>query len=296
MFENSAVMVIRADKNDDYVYRLEMNATTQQELCISFSNAHDELLDGKSRVVFDGSYKPLTDEFLTIENFQLASEIMDAIRDPIGVKSFQKENGVFPEIKAVFIGERIESNDSEKFNIAFQRFRKEQYISPKMFNLFLNESTFFQEKRYGISIADSIDCFFTENELQFVSFFFARQIFDLSGYYRSAPDQEVASFVTNEKLLIEDTEAFKSMANTWIRRKIAMINDSKVLENYSASQIRTLASKVDIKIDIENRKIKLPNDKESVKIILGFLDEEAYKGPFSKNTYLANSKRAIPKT
>lgn len=296
MFENSAVMVIRADKNDDYVYRLEMNATTQQELCISFSNAHDELLDGKSRVVFDGSYKPLTDEFLTIENFQLASEIMDAIRDPIGVKSFQKENGVFPEIKAVFIGERIESNDSEKFNIAFQRFRKEQYISPKMFNLFLNESTFFQEKRYGISIADSIDCFFTENELQFVSFFFARQIFDLSGYYRSATDQEVASFVTNEKLLIEDTEAFKSMANTWIRRKIAMINDLKVLENYSASQIRTLASKVDIKIDIENRKIKLPNDKESVKIILGFLDEEAYKGPFSKNTYLANSKRAIPKT
>ena len=296
MFENSAVMVIRADKNDDYVYRLEMNATTQQELCISFSNAHDELLDGKSRVVFDGSYKPLTDEFLTIENFQLASEIMDAIRDPIGVKSFQKENGVFPEIKAVFIGERIESNDSEKFNIAFQRFRKEQYISPKMFNLFLNESTFFQEKRYGISIADSIDCFFTENELQFVSFFFARQIFDLSGYYRSATDQEVASFVTNEKLLIEDTEAFKSMANTWIRRKIAMINDSKVLENYSASKIRTLASKVDIKIDIENRKIKLPNDKESVKIILGFLDEEAYKGPFSKNTYLANSKRAIPKT
>ncbi len=296
MFENSAVMVIRADKNDDYVYRLEMNATTQQELCISFSNAHDELLDGKSRVVFDGSYKPLTDEFLTIENFQLASEIMDAIRDPIGVKSFQKENGVFPEIKAVFIGERIESNDSEKFNIAFQRFRKEQYISPKMFNLFLNESTFFQEKRYGISIADSIDCFFTENELQFVSFFFARQIFDLSGYYRSATDQEVASFVTNEKLLIEDTEAFKSIANTWIRRKIAMINDSKVLENYSASQIRTLASKVDIKIDIENRKIKLPNDKESVKIILGFLDEEAYKGPFSKNTYLANSKRAIPKT
>ena len=86
------------------------------------------------------------------------------------------------------------------------------------------------------------------------------------------------------------------MANTWIRRKIAMINDSKVLENYSASQIKTLASKVDIKIDVENRKIKLPNDKENIKIILGFLDEEAYKGPFSKNTYLANSKRTIPKT
>ena len=295
MFDNCAVMVIRADKNEDFVYRLEMNATTQQELCISFSNAHDDLLNEKSRVVFDGSYKPLTDEFLTIENFQLSSEIMDAIRDPLGVKSFQKENGIFPEIKAIFIGERIESDDSEKFNIVFQRFRKEQYISPKCFNLFLSENTFSQEKRYGISIADSIDCFYTENELRFVSFFFARQIFDLSGYYRSATDQEVASFVTNENLLIEDSESFKSMANTWIRRKIAMINDSKVLENYSDSQIKSIASKVDIKNDFKNRKIKLPNDKESIKIILGFLDEEAYKGPFSKNTYLANSKRTIKK-
>ncbi|SHM90071.1 Kiwa anti-phage protein KwaB-like domain-containing protein [Ruminococcus flavefaciens] len=295
MFDNCVAMVIRADKNEDFVYRLEMDATTQQELCISFSNAHDELLNEKTKVVFDGSYKPLTGEFLTIENFQLPPEIMDAIRDPIGVKSLQKENGIFPEIKAVFIGERIESDDSEKFNIAFQRFRKEQYISPKWFNLFLSENTFSQEKRYGISIADSIDCFYTANELQFVSFYFARQIFDLSGYYRSATDQEVASFVTNENLLIEDAASFKSMADTWIRRKIAMINDSRVLENYSASQIKSLASKVDIKIDVENRKIKLPNDKESIKVILGFLDEETYKGPFSKNTYLANSKRTIAK-
>ncbi|HCD70293.1 MAG TPA: hypothetical protein DEQ68_06695 [Ruminococcaceae bacterium] len=295
MFDNCAVMVIRADKNEDYVYRLEMDANTQKELCDSFSEAKQQLLNEKSRVIFDGSYKPLVDEFLTIENFRLPSEIMDAIRNPLGVHSFQKENGVFPEIKSVFIGERIETEDSEKFNIAFQRFRKEQYISPKWYNLFLNENTFSQEKRCGISIADSIDCFYTDNELQFVSFFFARQIFDLSGYYRSATDQEVASFVTNDALLIEDAESFKSMANTWIRRKIAMINDSKVLENYSASQIKSLALKVDIKIEVENKRIKLPNDKESIKLILGFLDEEAYKGPFSKNTYLANSKRQVRK-
>ena len=91
MFDNCSVMVIRADKNEDYVYRLEMDAATQQELCVSFSKATTELFDKKSRVIFDGSYKPLTDEFLTIDNFQLPSEIMDAIRDPLGVKSFQKE-------------------------------------------------------------------------------------------------------------------------------------------------------------------------------------------------------------
>ena len=85
------------------------------------------------------------------------------------------------------------------------------------------------------------------------------------------------------------------MANTWIRRKIAMINDSKVLINYTASEIKVLAADSGIDIDTQDETIVIPNDKEKVKIILGFLDEEAYKGPFSQKTYLANSKRPIVK-
>lgn len=85
------------------------------------------------------------------------------------------------------------------------------------------------------------------------------------------------------------------MANTWVRRKIAMINDSEVLINYTASEIKSLAKSVGIDITVENKKVVIPNDKEKIKVILGFLDEEAYKGPFSQNTYLANSKRQIKK-
>lgn len=131
--------------------------------------------------------------------------------------------------------------------------------------------------------------------MQFISFFFARQVFDLSEYYRSATDQEVRSFSTNEKLLLSDTENFQNMANSWIRRKIALINDSNVLKQYSSEKIKNLAKSVGIDISVENQKIVIPNDKEQIKIILGFLDEEAYKGPFSHSTYLANSKRQIKK-
>lgn len=46
---------------------------------------------------------------------------------------------------------------------------------------------------------------------------------------------------------------------------------------------------------VSARKIIIPDDKEKVKVILDFLDEEAYKGPFSQKTYLANSKRIIRK-
>lgn len=70
------------------------------------------------------------------------------------------------------------------------------------------------------------------------------------------------------------------MANTWIRRKIAVINDSQVLVNYTASEIRMLAAESGI--DIKEEAIVISDDKEKVKVILGFLDEEAYKGPFSQ--------------
>lgn len=43
----------------------------------------------------------------------------------------------------------------------------------------------------------------------------------------------------------------------------------------------------------ENEKVVVPNDKEQIKIIPGFLDEEVYKAPFSRNTFLANSKKRL---
>lgn len=294
MFQNCSVMIIRAD-NPSEILRLEVDAETQKAICDTFSIAVSDLVGEKTKVPFDGSYKPHQDEFLAIENFQLADEIKDAIRNPMGVAAYQKEGHTFPEIKAIFIGERIETNDTEKFVVAFQRFRKEQYFSTRWYNLFFEGNTFYRQSNFGISISDSIDCYYTESELQFSSFFFARQVFDLSEFYRSATDQEVDSFTASEKLLIENSQEFKSLANTWIRRKIAMINDSEVLINYPASKIKSLAKSVGIEITVENKKVVIPNDKEKIKVILGFLDEEAYKGPFSQNTYLANSKRQIKK-
>ena len=295
MFENCSVMIIKAGTKDGEILRLELAAKTQKAICEAFASAKLDLINDKTRVPFDGSYKPHNDEFLAIESFQLPDEIMDAIRDALGVAAFDKENDEFPEIKAIFVGERTQTGETEKFSVAFQRFRKEQYISTRWYNLFFENNTFFQEKRFGISISDTIDCYYTDGELQFTSFYFARQVFDLSDYYRSATDVEVDSFAKSEKLSIEDSVAFRGMANTWIRRKIAMINDSQVLVNYTASEIKMLAAESGIDIDIKEEAIVIPDDKEKVKVILGFLDEEAYKGPFSQKTYLANSKRIIRK-
>lgn len=294
MFENASIMVMKAD-DPSQILRLEVDGDTQQSIDQSFAEAVAGLSEDKNMVPFDGSYKPDEDELLFIDGFILPDEIKEAIRNPIGVTAYQKEGGSFPEIKAIFIGTCTRTNGSENFQIAFQRFRKEQYISTKGFNLYFSNNTFRRERNYGISVSDRVDCYYADGKLQFTSYFYAKQIFDLREFYRSATDQEVEAFASNDLLFIENPERFKAMADTWVRRKIASINDTGVLNRYSASQIKKLAKKSGVNIEEQNGRVLLPSDKEQMKIVLGFLDEEVYKGPFSRDTLLANSKRKIKK-
>jgi len=276
------------------VCRLELSDETRNEICRIFSGAASDMCAGKTKILFNGSYNPREDEYFSVEDFRLCDEIKDAIRDPLSVPVYSEEKEGFPNIKAIFAGKWEASDDDESFEAAFQCFRKEQYLSTaKWLNIFIEGNMFVQEKRFGISISNTVDCYFGENELQFVSYYFARQIFDLSDHYRSATDREVANFTKNENLVIDDPDAFQRLVTVWMRRKIAQINDSGVLENYPAEKIKTLAKWEGISIDIEDDRIIIPTDKEALKAILGFLAEEAYRGPFSRNTYIANSKRKI---
>lgn len=289
MFEESSVFVLLKDDN---IKKLELEKNIQTSICATMSNATSDLLD-KEQIEFDGSYKPHEDECLFIREFKLLDGIKDAIRNPIGVESFNPHRDEIEDIKAIFVGSCRGADDKEVFDAAFQKFKKEQHIQPKWYNLFYSKGTFIQENKKCISVSDTVDCIFIDNSLRFVSFYYAKQIFALNEYYRIATDKEVEKFATHEKLLVENPDGFKQLANTWVRRKIAMINDSNVLNDNSIEKILNTAKRINISIEIRDKKLVLPNNKETLKYILGFLDEEVYQGHFSQNTYLANSKRRI---
>lgn len=291
MYKNSSVFVLSLD---DSVYKLETDASLQQSLCKLFSKQTKGTVNGKVLVGFDGNYKPNEDEIFIIRNFKLLDAIMDAVRNPIGVQEFKKVKGKYPEIKALFIGEKQESDNKEEFDISFQKIRKEQIVSKNNLNLILDNNTFIENKRFSFGVSDSIDCYYSKGDLYFSSYFFARQIFELRDYYRTATDSDVEDFINLSEIGIINMDTFKAQAqSSWVRRKIAAINDSKILENNSANDIKKVADETGINLEISGEQIVIPEDKDSVKILLGFLDEEAYRGPFSNTTYLAGSKRKI---
>lgn len=296
MFEQSSIFLLIEEKHTLKIFRIEMDDDTQSSICNDFSNLTSKLIDEKEAIVFDGCYKPDDDECLKIENFPLYDEIKDAVRNPLGVSSFQIPEDGFPDIKAIFVGERKQTSNNESFCISFQRFRKEQYLLPKNYHLFFTGNTFCRESKFGISVIDCIDCCYHNNTLWFSSFYYTRQIFDLSNYYRSATDPEVETFCTHPAIYVEDIEAFKKNATTTVRRKIAFINDSNVLDRFAIHDVVSKANNVGINITLNDNRIIIPSDKKQIKLILGFLDDATYKGTFSDNVYFANSKRPISDT
>ena len=58
-------------------------------------------------------------------------------------------------------------------------------------------------------------------------------------------------------------------------------------------QCRISGQRCGLDISIENGQLMIPADKKKLKEILGFLDDEVYKGAFSEETYITNSKRKV---
>lgn len=289
--EQSLFIIVETDDVEPKILRVEMTKETQIEVCNCLSSAAMSLSKDKYFVRFNGSYKPGTDEMFVIPDFNFNRMIIEAIEKPLGIAAFIPKKETLPKIKAIFMGNYSKVDGQEKYNIAFQRFRKEQYITRVGINLFHDADSFVQEKRFGICITDTLDCIIVNGELRFNSFYYARQVFDLSNYYRQATDADVDSFINNEKICVENANVFKDNADSMVRRKIALITDSEIFTKFSAKQIIKKASYFGLKIPITNDKITFPSDKKALKNVLKFLDEEIYKGIFSEEILQTNSKR-----
>ena len=292
MFKNQSLFVlVDADGGKLKILRVETTKEAQTEVCDLLNSTLNVYERGKDSIEFNGSYKPEQNEILVIKEFDMDKHIIEAVKNPIGIAMFVPDSNNPPTIKAFFMGEYTKKSNEEKYIIAFQKFRKEQYITRKGLNLFHDANTFSQEKRFGICITDTLDCVVINNELRFTSFYYARQIFDLSEYYREATDSDVDEFINHSKINVENADVFKSNADSWVRRKVALISDSGIFSKYSPKQIKEKAKNFGLVISTTKNKLSLPNNKKELKVILKFLDNEIYKGVFSEEILQTNSKR-----
>lgn len=293
MFKDCPLLALCSnDEGEKEIKLILQDADSQKEINELFELSSGPL-QCSDKIEFDGKYTPNSDdeEILFIPQFSLPEYIKNAVENPFQLELFAPQSDELPHINALFVGKHSKNGDKEEYLVSFQKFKNDQYITQSKYHLLYSNDTFKKDNRVGIIVSKNVDCLYCDGDLLFPSYYFARQIFDLSSYYRMATNSEVKQLLTSPIIQIENQEQFVESANSWERRKIASINDSRVLESFSVRQIKQLANKQGVTIQVEDGKIVIPTEKKERRLFLGFLDEEVYKGAFSQITYQTNSKR-----
>lgn len=278
----------------DRALRVVLSADAQQSLDQIFQNAlADFQHDALERVAFDGRYNPEDDELLAVQPFAVPESITQPVANPAAAERLvlngDADAAGLPHIKALFA-----EHDGV---LCFQRFMQSQFLARSRFSLVYSRETFSQMTNPGLTVRSDLACVVDDDSLLFRSFFVARTIFDLGEHYREATNDDLEAFATHDALFVEDQESFQESADQNLRRMIAVVMDSGVLDEHTPSAIARTAARFNIQLATTRRggreRLVLPETKRDVKIALKFLQEDVYRGPLSERAFVTNSKRSL---
>ena len=296
-YKLSFFVILKSNNGELEIRKIQMTQETQHRLIAAFSDGANKILDSKlEKVEFDGNYKPEKGEINVISNYKIDEEIISAIKEPTSINELEAKEDMILKIGSIFCGNISEN----KKVVCFSNFTKANYITKKgITNIFHNGETFVYVPGPGFNISGEVDVIFYNGELLFWNYWTARQILDLTSYYREATNEDLNDFINHDAVNVADPDTFVMMSDSWVRRKIALLKDSEVLDYCRPSLIAEKAEEYGVEISVTNEKdkekINIPLEKRELKNVLRFLDEDYFCGPITNAKYLTNSKRKVRK-
>ena len=171
----------------------------------------------------------------------------------------------------------------------FQNFDKRKLLNNKNVITYDNQ-TYSKLENNAFIVENVVNAIYKDDKFYFTSYANANRIFSLTDFYEEASNEKIDDFATNDKVDF-DLDWLKINANSIIRKQITLLQKSGTLENSDTNKIKNSAKKFKLTIDLEDGKIKFPNDKIQLKNLLTFLNEQYYIGLITGNKYKTNSKR-----
>jgi hypothetical protein len=280
--------------NDRRIVRIPLTAEVQREMDEIFSNQERRFkASSEEQIAFDGKYKPDEGECLYIDDYDDIDGLHDAIANPLGVPQIAADAEEFEKIKALFMGR---SQDGKRIALV-QNFDKRRILSAKGFSVFFSADVFRKLEGIGLTIGSSLSAILEDSRLSFFSFHSARQVFDLSQYFREATDEDLNNFAASQALKVRDPAAFVAACDNWIRGKVALVMQSGILETIDFEATKASATVFGINLETEANGDKvalvLPEKKAELKKLLRFLDEDYFQSVLSSTPHLSNSKRRV---
>lgn len=274
------------------IQRFVLDANVQAELTAYIEEQEKLFNSAAAEIPFDGKYKPDAGEVLVIDSFDDIDGLAAAIAAPMGVPEVNPSPDLFDQVCSLFFG-RVEANGST--TVLLQNFDRRRVLSTSGLSIFHSTNVFKKIEGVGLTVDWKLAAIMNGNVLKFNSFHNARQIFDLSNYYIEATDADIKTFVATDTVLIDES-VLVDLADTWIRRKIALVQQSQILTKVPLIEIQAAAAGFGIFLKLTSvngqDQLEFPETKAELKTLLRFLDEDYYESPLSKTHFITNSKRA----
>jgi hypothetical protein len=274
----------------DTVRRIPVQAQVQAELEGLFDVQEQEFLAGRDEEIdFTGDWKPDSNQLLTIDDPGLSGLMTGTlganptIYPALDISSYQNAG-----VKAVFTESATTAG-----RILIQRFRTSQFLQKTGITLIFSNNVFNKLSEHGFSLDSRLTAILDGTVLKFHSFVSLRTIFTVQEHFTEATAQEVDTFAAHVSFHIENRAIFDSFMDERCRKLIKGICKSGILDEHDVVSIRAKATLVGIVIADNAGRLVLPNTKKELKAVLSFLEESVYKGVFSEDTFLTNSKRRL---
>lgn len=272
------------------VRRVPLEVGVQGEVEAIFDEQERSFFNGKDQpIAFNGDWKPDGNELLCITDADLLTQLNETLIDGAGAYDhLDITNYDQAGVKALFM-----HSDQIDGHILIQKFRSSQYLQRKGLTLTFDNNQFGKLSEQGFSLDERLGAVVQGDTVMFVSFHVLRSILTVQEHFAEATAQEVDDFAQHPSFLIKNRAVFDSQMDERCRKLIRGIHKSEILINHSAPEIIARANAVGLTLDNDGGRIVLPSVKRDLKTVLSFLEESVYKGVFSEETYLTNSKRSV---
>lgn len=297
---NPINLFVLVDDEDTPIRRIPLTAPLNAELSQLFAEQQAALLGDKQPIAFTGSYKVDEGEIFTIADYPLPPSVGQAISNPLTCQVLNLSTETH-RIKALFSGSWSATNKS----VNFQVFDTGKLLSNRwtLIGLPIHAGdTYKRLEEPGLMLQDKLTTHYHNGALYFNSYHNTKRILDLTDYYREATDTDLDAFADTGLFAFEDEASFKGQADSIIRKKIALLQKNKVLENITVADIQTIANKFNADLLEEDHisvtvnadgKLVIPKDKKLLKELIRFLDEDYVIAPLTKRKCLTNSKQYL---
>jgi hypothetical protein len=254
----------------------------------------DSLLgEGLEVIDYEPGYILEEGQVFRLEDHQIAEHVYDAFRNTAVLDRLESN-----DIQTQCLGGVMGQWEMENRIVTVGQSLSSAYALQRASGLSLlchDGNNYIRLTGQGVTLRRATDIALIGGEIRFLTYQTATRLLDLAEHFEAATNEVLEQFASLDPLLVEDLQAFTNNADTWVRRKVALIIRRHVLSRTSMEKIQEAAERERVEVEFRTSdgttRIVLPSDKPRLKILLRFLDEDLFYGALTGDSFITSSKR-----